>query len=165
MYLAFGTLTDYYVSVYCFATPLSSISLFRNIFTDNRHWSDSPVYSAQHQVLNAIFSKSWKPGENIAITVRNTRPRNSIRNKRCCMTLVSKQWICWARDYFLPHRNGTEAGILNLARSAIFILLHGGEKFECEHEHVVRAVSVTHNIAGHITQSEVCILYWPAAER
>ena len=76
------------------------------------------------------------------------------------MTLVSKQWICWARDYFLPHRNGTEAGILNLARSAIFILLLGGEKFECEHEHVVRAVSVTHNIAGHITQtSEVCILY------
>ena len=75
------------------------------------------------------------------------------------MTLVSKQWICWARDYFLPHRNGAEAGILNLARSAIFILLRGGEKFECEHEHVVRAVSVTHNIAGHITQSEVCILY------
>ena len=159
MYLAFGTLMDYYLWDYCFATPLSSISLFRNIFTDNRHWSDSPVYSAQHQVLNAIFSKSWKPGENIAITVRNTRPRNSIRNKRCCMTLVSNQWICWARDYFLPHRNGTEAGILNLARSAIFILLLGGEKFECEHEHVVRAVSVTHNIAGHITQSEVCILY------
>ena len=75
------------------------------------------------------------------------------------MTLVSNQWICWARDYFLPPRNGTEAGILNLARSAIFILLHGGEKFECEHEHVVRTVSVTHNIAGHITQSEVCILY------
>ena len=159
MNLAFGTLTDYYVSVYCFSTPLSSIGLFRNIFTDNQHWSDSPVYSAQHQVPNAIFSKSWKPGENIAITVRNTRPRNSIRNKRFCMTLVSKQWICWARDYFLPHRNGTEAGILNLARSAIFILLHGGEKFECEHEHVVRAVSVTHNIVGHITQSEVCILY------
>jgi len=159
MYLAFSTLTDNYVPVYCFATPLSSISLFQNIFTDNRHWIDSPVYSAKHQVLNAIFSKSWKSGENIAITVRNTRPRNSIRNKRCCMTLVSKQWICWARDYFLPHRNGTEAEILNLARSAIFILLHGGEKFECEHEHVVWAVSVTHNIAGHVTQSEVCILY------
>ena len=56
MYPAFGTLTDFYLSVYCFATPLSSISLFRNIFTDNRHWSDSPVYSAQHQVPNAIFS-------------------------------------------------------------------------------------------------------------
>ena len=64
------------------------------------------------------------------------------------MTLVSKQCIRWARDYFLPRRNGTEAGILNLARSVIFILLHGGEKFECEHEHVVRAISVTHNIAG-----------------
>ena len=25
---------------------------------------------------------------------------NSIRNKHYCMTLVSKQWICWARDYF-----------------------------------------------------------------
>ena len=75
------------------------------------------------------------------------------------MTLVSKRWICWARDYFLPHRNGTEAGILNLARSVIFILLHEGEKFECEHELVIRAVSDTHNIVGHITQSEVCILY------
>jgi len=75
------------------------------------------------------------------------------------MTLVSKQWICWATDYFLPHRNGTEAGILNLARWVIVILLHGGEKFECEHEHVVRAVSVTLNIAGHITWSAVCILY------
>jgi len=60
MYLAFGTLMDYYVSVYCFATPLSSISLIQNIFTDNRHRSDLPVYSAQHQVLNAMFSKSWK---------------------------------------------------------------------------------------------------------
>jgi len=75
------------------------------------------------------------------------------------MTLVSKQLICWARDYFLPHRNDIEAGILNLARSVIFILLYGGEKFECEREHVVRAISVTHNIAGHITQSAVCILY------
>jgi len=72
------------------------------------------------------------------------------------MTLVSKQWIWWARDHFLPHRNDTEAGILNLAWLVIFILLRGGEKFECAH---VRAVSVTHNIAGHITQSEVCILY------
>ena len=60
------------------------------------------------------------------------------------MTLVSKQWICWARDFFLPHRNGTEAGILNLACSVIVILLHGGEKFECQHEQVVRAVSVAH---------------------
>jgi len=72
--LAFGALKDHYVSVYWFATPLSSISLFRNIFTANRHWRYSPVYSAQHQVRNAMFSKSWKPGENIALTVRNNRP-------------------------------------------------------------------------------------------
>ena len=60
MDIAFGTLTTYH---------FPPLSLFRNIFTDNRHLSDSPVYSAQHQVLNAMFSKSWKPGENIAITV------------------------------------------------------------------------------------------------
>ena len=75
------------------------------------------------------------------------------------MTLVPKQWICWARDYFWPHRNGTEAGILNLALSLIVILLHGGKKIECEHEHVVWAVSVTRNIAWHITWSAVRILY------
>ena len=69
--------------------------------------------------------------------------------------------MAWAIDYFLPHSNGTEAEILNLPCSVIVILLHGGEKFECEHEHVVRAVSFTRNIAGHITWPAVCILYRP----
>ena len=52
----------------------------------------------------------------------------------------------------MTHTNRTEAGILNLACSVIVTLLHGGEEFEFEHEHVVRAV--TRNIAGHIAWSD-----------
>jgi len=68
MYLAFSTLTDYYLSVYCFATPLSYVKFVSKYL----HWQSTlewfaSLFSAQHQVLNAMFSKSWKPGENIAI--------------------------------------------------------------------------------------------------